>query len=204
MNKSDNIGWREQKRRETHRRVWERALTLFATNGYEATTLDAIAEASSISKRTFFHYFKSKEDILGAWQEGLPDVLHAAIIAEPEGLTPFEILRNVLLNMSAPFDGAQAVLINRIVSSSEHLRAGSLAKHVRLEETAVEALTERWPQPERYRALQVVVMAAIGVLRLAVDRYAEAGGQTPITDFIREAFADMATEIPHECELPHA
>ncbi|MEI7348728.1 helix-turn-helix domain-containing protein [Pectobacterium parmentieri] len=54
-------GVREKKRRDMHRRITEIGLKLFAENGYEATTLDAIAEASGIARRTFFHYFRSKE-----------------------------------------------------------------------------------------------------------------------------------------------
>jgi hypothetical protein len=43
-------------------------LKLFVANGYEATTLEAVAAAAGISRRTFFHYFKSKEELLLAWQ----------------------------------------------------------------------------------------------------------------------------------------
>ena len=57
-------GLRERKRRETLRRVAERGLKLFLTNGYEATTLDAIAEAAGMSRRTFFYYLESKEEML--------------------------------------------------------------------------------------------------------------------------------------------
>ncbi len=63
-------GLRERKRRETLHRIAEQGLKLFLSNGYEATTLDAIAEAAGISRRTFFYYFKSKEEILLAWQDG--------------------------------------------------------------------------------------------------------------------------------------
>lgn len=178
-------------------RVWHCALKLFETKGYEATTLDAIAEASGISKRTFFHYFKSKEDILGAWQNGMPEIFYASILAEKEGTTPFEVLRNVLAKISTPFDTEQAVMINRIVRSSGQLRGGSLAKHLRLEEVAFEALCARWPQPERRAAHRVVAMTATGVARLAIDRFAEGDGETPIVDLIRETFDHMAAELPH-------
>ena len=39
-------------------------LKLFVKNSYDGTTLDAIAQAAGISRRTFFYYFKSKEDVL--------------------------------------------------------------------------------------------------------------------------------------------
>ncbi len=39
-------GLRERKRRETSERIIKKGLKLFVKNGYEATTLDAIAEAA--------------------------------------------------------------------------------------------------------------------------------------------------------------
>lgn len=47
-------GLRARKRQETLERIAETGLRLFSQNGYEATTLDAIAEAAGISRRTFF------------------------------------------------------------------------------------------------------------------------------------------------------
>ena len=61
-------GLRERKRLETLRRIAETGLKLFIAHGYEGTTLEAIAEAAGISRRTFFYYFKSKEEVLLAWQ----------------------------------------------------------------------------------------------------------------------------------------
>ena len=63
--------------RKTLERIAETGLKLFSRNGYEATTLDAIAEAAGISRRTFFYYFKSKEEILLDWQmRGFSASLH--------------------------------------------------------------------------------------------------------------------------------
>ena len=47
---------RERKRRLTLDLIAKTGLKLFIENGYEATTLDAIAAAAGISRRTFFYY----------------------------------------------------------------------------------------------------------------------------------------------------
>ena len=45
--------------------IVESAWDLFYKKGFEHTTIDDILEASHTSKGTFYHYFKSKTDLLG-------------------------------------------------------------------------------------------------------------------------------------------
>ena len=40
------------------------AMRLFATNGYEGTTVDEIAAAAGVARRTFFRHFRSKEEVI--------------------------------------------------------------------------------------------------------------------------------------------
>jgi len=42
------------------------ARRLFGENGFERTTIDAIADASGVTKMTIYSHFKSKEDLFGA------------------------------------------------------------------------------------------------------------------------------------------
>lgn len=45
-------------------KILNAAWKLFEEKGYEETTVDEIIEATNTSKGTFYHYFKSKEDLL--------------------------------------------------------------------------------------------------------------------------------------------
>jgi AcrR family transcriptional regulator len=58
-------GRRDRKRRELRERVYEVARDLFRVHGFEATTVEQIAEAADIAPATFFNYFQSKSAVLG-------------------------------------------------------------------------------------------------------------------------------------------
>jgi AcrR family transcriptional regulator len=57
-------GRRERRRRELHARVYEVCRELFRKHGFEATTVEQIAEAADIAPATFFNHFQSKRGVL--------------------------------------------------------------------------------------------------------------------------------------------
>lgn len=51
-------------RLKMRRELSSAAMELFATKGYEATTVDEIAAAAGVARRTFFRHFRSKEEAI--------------------------------------------------------------------------------------------------------------------------------------------
>ena len=58
------MGLRETKAEKTRNRILSEALRLFKRDGYDRTTMEAIAEAAEIGPRTLYRYFASKDLIL--------------------------------------------------------------------------------------------------------------------------------------------
>jgi len=72
-------GRRERKKRETRERILQVARSQFTRQGYDAVTVEALAEAADISKPTLFNYFPSKMAILQALVPGVDERFAAAI-----------------------------------------------------------------------------------------------------------------------------
>ena len=72
------------------------AMKLLAHQGFEETTIDQITAAAGVSRRTFFRYFKSKEDVVIEFLGGVGTRARAELAARPLDETPGVALRHAL------------------------------------------------------------------------------------------------------------
>lgn len=183
----DEEGVREKKRRETRQRIVDAGLKLFGTNGYEATTLDAIAAEAGISRRTFFHYFKSKDEILISMQAGLGEQLSAALRAQPADRRPLAALRAAMLGLVAPFSPESLLAIDRLMRSSETVQARKQASYIRDEAMVFTALREHWPD-ETEPQMRLLASFAIATVRLSLDTFSREEGRRSLATLLEESF----------------
>jgi len=84
------------------RRILEEARELFFAHGYEATTLDAIAEALHVTKPFLYSYFRNKSEILNAICEvGITSSLQALDEAMGSDLGHRDKLRAIVERVTA-------------------------------------------------------------------------------------------------------
>jgi AcrR family transcriptional regulator len=189
-------GLRERKRRETSERIIEKGLKLFVKNGFEATTLDAIAEAAGISRRTFFYYFKSKEDVLlAAHDSGFREALRPTMLDEPPDQAPLDAAQKCLIKLASRYETKESVVFDRLMESTEALRARKEAVFVETEQILFEAMCELWPSPGRRDGLRLVAMVAMGTLRLALDKWKQNDAAHPLAYYLRQAFTLLAKQF---------
>ncbi|OHV80734.1 TetR/AcrR family transcriptional regulator [Rhizobium sp. LCM 4573] len=188
-------GLRERKRRETLQRITDAGIRLFIEKGYEATTLDAIAAAAGISRRTFFYYFKSKDEILLSLQSGVGDMIVDALREVPRGRRPLDAIREAVVKVCALIPTDDMIAIDRLMRSSEAVQARKQASYVQQEKALFAALRERWPDPQREAGLRLVAMLAIGAMRLASDAFNREGGRRSMAELLQEAFDALQAEI---------
>jgi AcrR family transcriptional regulator len=188
-------GWRERKRQQTQERIAETGIRMFVEKGFDATTLDAIAEATGIARRTFFHYFDSKEALLFAYQDRADQGVRTALARMPDDMPPFDAMRGALMAMVSEFGTDEARTLNRLLRSTEALRARKQSNYERQERFMLTALGEKWPESDKSLRLNLIAMIGIGVLRIAVDAWSADDGTRPLQHFLEEGFAELQDNL---------
>jgi AcrR family transcriptional regulator len=137
--------FQERKRQLVRQEIARVAWPLFDARGYEATTVDEIARAAALSRRTFFRYFSSKEDVVVGTSDALAEDVLAALAARPPREPPLVAIHHALRPVleSRLADEAEARAIVRLLRESRTLRRAMLERHARMEERVAALFAER-------------------------------------------------------------
>uniref|UniRef100_UPI001F5FEA57 TetR family transcriptional regulator n=1 Tax=Actinomadura roseirufa TaxID=2094049 RepID=UPI001F5FEA57 len=137
-------GLRERTRRAVRAELAELAMGLFAERGYAATTVEDIAAAAGLSKRSFFRYFPSKEDVVFGDAGDVAGRVAAAVRERPAGEAPWACLRAVLREWQGPIhDARRGVAALRLIEATPVLRARLHREREELLGQVAAALRER-------------------------------------------------------------
>ncbi len=125
--------------------VVDQALRLFAEKGYEATTVDEIAEAAGISRRTFFRQFRSKEDVIFADHESQLSQAAAYLAAAHED--PWEAVCAAVVQVFERFTQWREIAARRyqVVRRVPALREREIVTVFRYERLFTDYLRRRLP-----------------------------------------------------------
>lgn len=195
---------KEATRAALRRAAWQ----LFATQGFERTTVREIADAAEVTERTFYRYFDGKEGLLADEAMVWIDALHRAITGRPAAEPPFEAIRRALLETAG--EVATAGPRGQFWRALEGLRPlrslhpGSPRPLRRIEESIADAVRGRLgcdpTDPDslggegEYRA-QLLGRVAVAALRSAVIRHRQlqsSGEASPgIEALLGRAFTDI-------------
>ena len=190
-------GLRERKKAMTRLALEDAALELFATKGFDHTTVDEIADACNVSRRTFFRYFASKEDIFSGDKDEHDAQMFELIAARPADEPALVSLRVAVLAMAADLatDRSRLVAKAQIINETPSLRSAGLDHEQRTIDDIVEALARRSSGPvddDDVFRLRLVTQAAVGALRAAIDRWVDTGAKEELVDVAVEALDLLA------------
>jgi AcrR family transcriptional regulator len=106
----------EEARQARRDEILAAARHVFATRGFRGTTIADIAEAAHIALGTIYLYFESKDDVFGALNEELNQLISRAVTDVPDELTLDETVRvrvdNVFEACAANRDLVRLVVLN--------------------------------------------------------------------------------------------
>jgi AcrR family transcriptional regulator len=186
--------WRVRKAQITHARIADVGMRLFLEAGFEAITVDAIAAASDISRRTFFHYFQSKEAILDTWADELNDSVASVIAAQPKRVSPWTSTRKALSDLAVRFETSDAMAIDQLMTSTTALRLRKQASYAKQEQAVFAALTRKYRDHDEHR-LRLVAMVAVGCLRVAIEHWRATNHPQTLLAHVDDAFDSVRASI---------
>lgn len=147
------------------------AQDLFVEFGYESVTVDQIAMAAGMSRRSFFRYFASKDELVIGKYDLFGDKLAEAFEARPTGEPVWESLRRVfdlfLAYTEDPTLSTRNAAMESIVFSSPKLHAAYLEKVQRMQRLLAACVRDRLSLDESDARAEAIVGAAFSCLLAA-------------------------------------
>lgn len=174
-------GRRDRKKTQTRTALREAAQRLFAEQGFDSTTVEEITDAVDVSRRTFFRYFASKDDLLGLdaadLLPGMLETLRARPVDEPP-------LHSILATLGT------------VIDRLELPGTGVLRLFAGWEQGITDTLVQRWgdDRPALRLRATVIACAATSALRSSVQVHrarhdGPALGSPHLLPLVEEAFS---------------
>jgi AcrR family transcriptional regulator len=194
---------RERKKLRTRRALAEGALRLFAEQGFDATTIDELADEAEVSKTTFFRFFPAKEaagieaeaELWSAYLAALADRnFSGSVLAE---------LQNAMIATVSGLDGGwdeRYVATRRLIAAEPALFQYVEWYRATVKSQVADCLAGKLrlkPDDLRLYVLAELVVAALSVSGRPWVRNGGRGGRQALI----ERFDDAIAAIPSSLEL---
>jgi AcrR family transcriptional regulator len=180
---------REQTRNVVRSLLARTAVELFAAQGYDDTTLEEVAAAAGVSRRTLFNYFRNKEDLALSGLSEQGELIASRFAERPADEDPWASLRAAFQVLEEiEITGERRLEMVTLLFGNESLRAGHVEKQARWQDLLAPLIEPRLP-PSDGRAFQArtIAAAAITCLQAATEEWLRRGGQVDQFDLYDEA-----------------
>ncbi|MFJ2059376.1 TetR family transcriptional regulator [Streptomyces sp. NPDC087908] len=191
----------QRKRQLVATELTEAALQLLALKGFDAVTVDEIATTAGVSKRTFFRYFASKEDVVVQFLADMGADMRAGLASRPAGELPSEALLHAVSVPLTVCDAhaERALPVVRLILRTPALLARFLEHQARWREDLTEELAARLDLDsgaDLYPRLAAgMALAAFDAVLHRWSAGEDAGSSADPGTLIGEAFAVLAPAL---------
>jgi AcrR family transcriptional regulator len=198
------VGVRECKKERTRDDLASAAIALFSSRGYEQTTVEDIAAEAGVSPRTFFRYFRTKEDVVvGLLQSGAVD-LQDELASRPADEPLADALRAATRSWARLGEQRARTLLQlmQVLPGAPALRAHLEDQRRRkVAELSVPVAQRLGVDAERDPRPKLIVALVLRVVTDAIERWSADGGTGELADYLDAGFELLECGIPTGCSV---
>ncbi|MFI0366413.1 TetR/AcrR family transcriptional regulator [Actinomadura sp. 1N219] len=188
-------GLRERKKETTRRALHDAAMRLTAEHGLDDVTVEAIADAAGVSRRTFSNYFGGKEEALLYGAERRMRALLEAFESRPRGEPSWTALRAALDEQADADETPCAMLCAeqaRLAREHPSVLARLLAHYAEFERDFADLIAAREDLPPGGVRPRVLAGAFMTALRIATLAEIDERPARPLAETADETLTEMA------------
>lgn len=190
---SESANLRERRRLDTARRITSSACRLAIENGYDGSTMNDLAEAAGVSRRTLFNYFPGKEDAVLGFDGGLlaelpEEVLQTFLDGGPTGhlLMDLGVLARELLGGEPRITRDELKVLHDVLERNPTLAMRAMERIDELIASITPYVGRRLGLAETDPRATVPIVVVASVTRCAVDAFVESDGVRQVGDLVAE------------------
>jgi AcrR family transcriptional regulator len=179
---------RERRRTETRRAIQSHAMRLFTEHGYDATTVNEVAEASGVSPMTVYRHVPTKEDLV--LYDQYDPLIAARVASRPPGEPLVRRIGGTLVEATRTVVGRERDLLLarlRLMIDTPALRARHLDSQFATQQAIVDALLGDARDPESEFRTWVAASTCLAAMHVALVRWTQEDGRPDLPDLIADA-----------------
>ncbi|MBV7699962.1 TetR/AcrR family transcriptional regulator [Streptomyces sp. TRM70350] len=179
-------GLRERKKTKTRAAIRTAAYALIEEQGYDATTIEQIADRAEVSPSTVFRYFPAKEDIV-LTDEHDP-LLSEELRARPADEPWLRSMRHVMRKAIGVGEAPEVTRLRcRLLAEVPAVRSRMMESMSQTGNSLAEAIGERTGRDPQGLEVRVLTMSLIGGLMEVSQYWARTGFREDLTDLVDRA-----------------
>lgn len=157
----------------THDELSDLGLRLFVERGFDETTVDDIAAAAGIARRTFFLYYPSKNDVVYGDFGGLLEAMRAHLDAVPPTVPVLDAVRDAVLAFNRVDPPAEALHRERmrLILHTPALQAHSTLRYSAWRDVVAGYAAARFGCDVEDLRPQLVAQTALGAALAAYEQW---------------------------------
>ncbi|GAA1815718.1 TetR family transcriptional regulator [Agromyces neolithicus] len=182
----------DRQREAVREEITQTAIDLFLRQGFDATTIDQILEQVGVSRRSFFRYFGTKEDVVLGDLVSRGVAIAEALARRPAQEEPWDAIRAAFHEAQeiSALDKQSTLALGRMLFDTPSLLARHVEKRLRWQELLVPLIAARLPSGgDRDLQAHAIVASALSCLDAASRAWLRSSGEAELGDLYDQAVA---------------